>query len=100
MSDLWLPPSARRNTAQLGDGIEVTPMDGEHLDRMLGPDDAIFLPASRFEFAEWDEPWLATHPFKKLGLSVGGAPRGGPRPGRNQPCPCGSGLKLKRCCGR
>lgn len=195
MSDLWLPPSARRNTAQLGDGIEVTPMDGEQLDRMLGPDDAIFLPASQFEFAEWDEPdefgrttlpsvhidfermlqrvidgtlsldfcgiaegithksgevipfpdgpqlyvrlddchvyittakapdgwldsawngfmlvfaelpdgrrpWLATHPFKKLGLSVGGAPRGGPRPGRNQPCPCGSGLKLKRCCGR
>lgn len=22
-----------------------------------------------------------------------------PRPGRNQPCPCGSGRKTKRCCG-
>lgn len=22
------------------------------------------------------------------------------RPGRNSPCPCGSGLKYKRCCGR
>jgi hypothetical protein len=22
-----------------------------------------------------------------------------PRPGRNQPCPCGSGRKSKRCCG-
>jgi hypothetical protein len=22
-----------------------------------------------------------------------------PGPGRNQPCPCGSGLKVKRCCG-
>ncbi|MGH2866438.1 MAG: SEC-C metal-binding domain-containing protein [Solirubrobacteraceae bacterium] len=22
-----------------------------------------------------------------------------PRPGRNQPCPCGSGRKVKRCCG-
>lgn len=21
------------------------------------------------------------------------------RPGRNEPCPCGSGLKHKRCCG-
>lgn len=23
-----------------------------------------------------------------------------PGPGRNQPCPCGSGLKTKRCCGQ
>jgi hypothetical protein len=23
-----------------------------------------------------------------------------PGPGRNQPCPCGSGLKVKRCCGQ
>lgn len=22
-----------------------------------------------------------------------------PRPGRNEPCPCGSGTKYKRCCG-
>jgi uncharacterized protein YecA (UPF0149 family) len=22
------------------------------------------------------------------------------RVGRNEPCPCGSGLKFKRCCGR
>jgi hypothetical protein len=22
------------------------------------------------------------------------------KPGRNEPCPCGSGLKFKRCCGR
>src|SRR5690349_8692964 len=22
-----------------------------------------------------------------------------PRPGRNDPCPCGSGRKVKRCCG-
>lgn len=22
-----------------------------------------------------------------------------PRPGRNEPCPCGSGRKHKRCCG-
>ncbi len=31
-----------------------------------------------------------------------GAPvvRVGPRPERNRPCPCGSGEKYKRCCGR
>jgi uncharacterized protein len=27
------------------------------------------------------------------------APRTGRRPGRNEPCPCGSGRKYKRCCG-
>jgi uncharacterized protein len=27
-------------------------------------------------------------------------PRGGRPPGRNEPCPCGSGLKFKHCCGR
>lgn len=26
--------------------------------------------------------------------------RSGPKVGRNEPCPCGSGLKFKRCCGR
>ena len=26
--------------------------------------------------------------------------REGPRVGRNDPCPCGSGQKFKRCCGR
>jgi hypothetical protein len=27
-------------------------------------------------------------------------PGGLPKVGRNEPCPCGSGLKYKRCCGR
>jgi hypothetical protein len=26
--------------------------------------------------------------------------RTGPKVGRNQPCPCGSGKKYKKCCGR
>ena len=26
--------------------------------------------------------------------------KAGPRPGRNDPCPCGSGRKYKQCCGR
>jgi hypothetical protein len=27
------------------------------------------------------------------------APRSGPKVGRNEPCPCGSGKKFKKCCG-
>jgi preprotein translocase subunit SecA len=26
--------------------------------------------------------------------------RAGPKVGRNDPCPCGSGKKYKQCCGR
>ena len=26
-------------------------------------------------------------------------PRVAPKPGRNDPCPCGSGKKFKKCCG-
>ncbi|WP_252183383.1 SEC-C metal-binding domain-containing protein [Rossellomorea vietnamensis] len=26
--------------------------------------------------------------------------RGGPSVGRNEPCPCGSGKKYKKCCGK
>jgi hypothetical protein len=33
------------------------------------------------------------------GVFSGGA-TGEPEPGRNDPCPCGSGQKYKRCCGR
>jgi uncharacterized protein len=39
---------------------------------------------------------------------VGGVPanlpgqpfKSAPRPGRNDPCPCGSGRKYKQCCGK
>ena len=31
---------------------------------------------------------------------LAGSPRGGGRPGRNDPCPCGSGRKYKNCCAK
>jgi hypothetical protein len=34
------------------------------------------------------------------GAAAGGGRRAEPGSGRNAPCPCGSGRKLKRCCGR
>lgn len=37
----------------------------------------------------------------KLGrASAAGTARGAKAPGRNDPCPCGSGRKYKKCCGR
>jgi uncharacterized protein YecA (UPF0149 family) len=35
----------------------------------------------------------------RLELARRGTPRPKPRVGRNEPCPCGSGKKYKRCCG-
>ncbi len=40
-------------------------------------------------------------PQKPNTVSVASTPsKDHPRTGRNAPCPCGSGLKYKRCCGR
>jgi len=46
----------------------------------------------RSEFVREDGRWLYTR-GAQLAPSI--APW---RPGRNQPCPCGSGVKFKRCC--
>jgi uncharacterized protein len=55
--------------------------------------------------------WLAKVPPETLyrggiGVPRGASPAGGPKPvprasepGRNDPCPCGSGKKYKKCCG-
>ena len=48
----------------------------------------------RSEFVFQQGRWLYTH-GEQLPPSV--SPW---KPGRNQPCPCGSGNKFKRCCGR
>ena len=35
-----------------------------------------------------------------LGVHAPDSPRSTPKTGRNDPCPCGSGKKYKKCCGR
>ena len=55
------------------------------LNEMLGVDAGI---GDEYEMGEWDEP-VITQPFI----------RESPKIGRNDPCPCGSGKKYKKCCG-
>lgn len=50
--------------------------------------------------------WMKTHEAELKAEQAGGAPakvetvvHEGPRIGRNDPCPCGSGKKYKKCCG-
>jgi preprotein translocase subunit SecA len=60
----------------------------------------------QFEHAETgglgaDEEALQAQSLAALGEGVlAGAPRGGPKVGRNEPCPCGSGKKFKQCHGQ
>ena len=58
-----------------------------------------------FEVAQWlDGPWEHEPFMEKLLAEDRGQPRvvqmppGSAKPGRNEPCPCGSGKKFKRCC--
>ena len=49
------------------------------------------------------EAWakiVRTHPPTTDGLQKVTQPRPVQAAGRNDPCPCGSGKKFKRCCGR
>ena len=44
--------------------------------------------------------WMDLPPDVVLRLPQAPVVRSAPRVGRNAPCPCGSGKKLKKCCGR
>lgn len=50
--------------------------------------------------------WMKAHEAELKAEQAGGVPKvetvvhEGPRIGRNDPCPCGSGKKYKKCCGK
>jgi len=50
--------------------------------------------------------WMKEHEAELKAEQAGGVPKvetvvhEGPRIGRNDPCPCGSGKKYKKCCGK
>ena len=57
-------------------------------------------------YSYWDEvrgsqlPGLMEGGFDFVGQSgIEQVVRNGPKIGRNDPCPCGSGKKFKKCCG-
>lgn len=50
--------------------------------------------------------WMKEHEAELKAEQAGGVPKvetvvhDGPKIGRNDPCPCGSGKKYKKCCGK
>ena len=103
----------KRESFELFQGL----LDGIRRDvtRLLAQ--AKFQPADALEQAErerreaekarlrFDQPALDAAEASREGSEASPAPeavapvRSGPKVGRNQPCPCGSGKKYKHCCG-
>lgn len=56
----------------------------------------------RYEVVEDEDDWLAATNWSQLLEEPVQQPyvRNNPKIGRNDPCPCGSGKKYKKCCGR
>ena len=50
---------------------------------------------SLFRFDEADQRWYFVEEARRKGEPI----VKGAQPGRNDPCPCGSGKKYKKCCG-
>ena len=72
------------------DGNSLLGLGPEQEDRMMAEaPDAI--PASVLDIADY---WGRRRPWEKAAADLP------PKPGRNDPCPCGSGRKFKMCCGR
>ena len=80
------------------------------LETILGPEEEVAMPAdSEAQLALLEEKGIAVqHLYQAwralglpapelLGVMAAGTAKGGP--GRNEPCPCGSGKKYKKCCG-
>jgi uncharacterized protein len=73
-------------------------------DRFNNPEDRsldYFCKAYKIFFAHADPTFRKLAEDWKARQSAGTAPPppSGEKPGRNDPCPCGSGLKYKKCCG-
>ncbi|MDP1854163.1 MAG: preprotein translocase subunit SecA [Candidatus Omnitrophota bacterium] len=67
------------------------------------PQQFLHLEAEKFEHSQAQPEISASLPFKER-LRASALPPSAsltsPRAGRNDPCPCGSGKKYKKCCGR
>jgi uncharacterized protein len=98
-ADAWMPLIADETNAEMlgpilflcedENGEPLIEVDADEADALLrSAPDAI--PEAVIEIAQF---WHAQRPPAEP------VRRGGPKVGRNDPCPCGSGKKYKHCCG-
>jgi SEC-C motif-containing protein len=88
----------RKQTPETFDFKRITPMQEAELAALMIRTCLSFGMSSRIAYAE-PGAHIAS-PTKRALASSPGTIAEAPRPGRNDPCPCGSGKKYKLCCGR
>lgn len=87
-------------------GLEIRTTEGGTADNCTGKVEFV----ARYRMGEEEIPHHEIASFRKEngtwlfvdGRVFGGGPytRSEPKTGRNEPCPCGSGKKFKKCCGK
>jgi len=103
--DDWAPPRDREAAEMLQDALEAIellaePDTGKPLLNMHTEDGPPSVSDERLE--AFGEALWATYDLRQLWKSLGPRVetlRKAPEPGRNDPCPCGSGKKYKKCHG-
>jgi uncharacterized protein len=94
----WFTPFMRLGTAE---GIDITASKGDAGEwmREVAPS-LVSINAYWRERRDSQASGIVGDDFR-LGVQTEVVPvvRGGPKIGRNDPCPCGSGKKFKKCCG-
>jgi len=95
----WFTPFLRLGT---DDGIEITKKEG-NAERWMNEIEPSLVRIHAY-WADRREKLLAgqiddDYHHRGRQKEFGQVIRGGPKIGRNDPCPCGSGKKFKRCCG-
>ena len=81
-------------------GTETEPLDAGRQAQLL-EDAADLIPDIVLELNRFTKSLPMERPAAPLPFpaNMPSAPSGAGRPGRNDPCPCGSGKKYKKCCG-
>ncbi len=85
----------RRARLGLGQGPRGQPVEADDEDGIAAAAGAAAVPAAAASAAT-----AVKAPPQREGPRRRAARRTGPKVGRNDPCPCGSGRKYKKCCGR
>jgi len=67
---------------------------------ILGPE---MSPDEADRFWKWLNEWRGLNSpteIEQINILIRSLPEDDPIPSRNAPCPCGSGKKYKKCCGK
>jgi uncharacterized protein len=87
----WLRPLYLLGAEEVSEEEEALVSSPEQREELSG-----LIPASVAAIYRY---WLPTRRAADAEPGAGTIRRGGPKAGRNDPCPCGSGRQFKHCCG-